>query len=448
MPDVFESRNITYPNIVPMKLNRTLLMVVLLLAIAGKGMAQVIFTETFGQTTVRQTSPYMPPGSYAWADPNGNSDQQEIENNYYAVIAPANIGDAWPVPAWWFWTGAEPTGNTWGGANNPSTPNGNADHTGDPNGAVLVVNAGSVLNGFYSRTATITKGNSYRLSFWVYLVNASSMISMQVKDPSTQTVIGSEMSAFLSTAGSWQQLTYDFQFPASCTGGNQVQVYLANGLSNNTGNDYYIDDIMLETLAGPAGNTLQCPAAPMLLASNDLTLAANANGKNVELFWTVGHVQDFKAYELERSYDGTGFGTIGAVTASAAGVSGRFGYADVPYNSFAAGVTGSIYYRVKAIRADGSFVYSEVVPVSFRDNGNNVIAWPQPAAPMSAVTIAWTNTGAAGVAIFDATGALVRKAADVKGGRYTAGGLKSGMYIITITGEQGRAVATRKIIVL
>ena len=92
MPDVFESRNITYPNIVPMKLNRTLLMVVLLLAIAGKGMAQVIFTETFGQTTVRQTSPYMPPGSYAWADPNGNSDQQEIENNYYAVIAPATAG--------------------------------------------------------------------------------------------------------------------------------------------------------------------------------------------------------------------------------------------------------------------------------------------------------------------------------------------------------------------
>lgn len=430
-----------------MKLNRTLLLAGLLTAFANKGMAQVIFTETFGQTTVRQTSPYMPPGSYTWADPNGNSDQQEIENNYYAVIAPANIRDAWPVPAWWFWTGAEPTGNTWGGASNPSTPNGNADHTGDANGAVLAVNAGSVLNGFYSRTVTITKGSSYRLSLWVYLVNASSMISLEVKDPSTQTVIGSQMSAFLSTAGSWQQLTYDFQFPASCTGGNQVQVYLANGLSNNSGNDYYIDDIMLETLASPAGSAIQCPSSPVLLAANDLKLAANASGKSVELSWTVGNVQGFRTYELERSYDGMGFNAIGAVPASAGGISGRFGYGDEPYNSFAS-AQGSIYYRIKAIKADGSFAYSEVVPVSLRDNGNNVTAWPQPAAAMSPVTIAWGNTGTANVAVFDASGGLVAKAANVKGGRYTTRGLRSGMYIITITGEQGKGIAARKIMVL
>ena len=31
--------------------------------------AQVVFSESFGQTTVRQTSPYMPMASYSWGIP-------------------------------------------------------------------------------------------------------------------------------------------------------------------------------------------------------------------------------------------------------------------------------------------------------------------------------------------------------------------------------------------
>ena len=433
-----------------MKRTRTLVAVMLLLAFASnKGMAQVIFTETFGQSTVRQTSPYMPSASYAWADPNGNTNQQQIENDYYAVIAPANIRDAWPAPGWWFWTGPEPTGNTWGGMNNASSPNGNTDHTGDPDGAVLVVNAGSTLKGFYSRSATLTPGNSYRLSFWLYLVNPSSMIGLQVIDPSTQTVLGSVNSAFLSTTGSWQEVVYDFQFPASCSGSNVVQVYLANALSNNAGNDYYIDDVSLVTLATPAADIIVCPSVLTLLANNGMKLTAGANGKTVDLSWTLNSAPGFTSYELQRSNSSIDFGTIHIKKASAAGIAGTFSYSDVSYNGVTAGIPASLYYRVKAVRADGSFEYSEVLAVSLKNNNsNNLVVYPQPAAAMSPVTISWNNTAAARVDIFDMSGALVSKAADIRGGRYTTGGLRSGMYVVKVTGQSGGGVVTRKIMVL
>src|SRR3982750_2964113 len=76
--------------------------------------AQVLFNETFGQSTTRLTSVYMPTGGFAWGDPGGSTNEKAIENNYYAVIAPANIKDAYPVPYYWFWTGLQPAGNTGG----------------------------------------------------------------------------------------------------------------------------------------------------------------------------------------------------------------------------------------------------------------------------------------------------------------------------------------------
>ena len=416
----------------------------LLIGVAQQNTAQVIFNETFGQTTTRQTSAYMPAGSYTWADPNGTQNQKQIENNCYAVIAPANIRDAWPVPSWWFWTGPEPVGNTWGGANNPSTPNGNADHTGNANGAVLVINAGTILDGFYRRTANLAPGNTYRLSAWVYLVNPSSTISMRLIDPEDGDVLGSYTSPFLSTTGSWQQLVYEFTFPASCASmGRDVIVYMANGLSNNSGNDYYIDDIVLETIPFTGTNVIACPDA--LLALNRIDLTTRVNTDEVAVSWIVDDESDVQYYEIQKSINGTTFETIRKVAVTTANQSRTYKYNDLLYQSAIGYAASRLYYRIKAVRQTGSFHLSNIASVTIGKNNNGIAIYPQPAASTDIVHIAWANPAKMTIRIFDMSGRTVKVINNAGGGSVAINDLGSGMYVAELTNTSTYTVTSQKL---
>lgn len=416
----------------------------LLISAVLQSSAQVIFNETFGQTTTRQTSPYMPSGSYTWADPNGTQNQKQIENNCYAVIAPAHIRDAWPVPAWWFWTGPEPVGNTWGGANNPATPNGNADHTGNSNGAVLVVNAGTILDGFYRRTANLAPGNTYRLSAWVYLVNPSSMISMRLIDPEDGDVLGSYTSPFLGTAGSWQQLVYEFTFPASCASmGRDVIVHMANGLSNNSGNDYYIDDIVLERVPFTGANVIACP--DVLLALSRIDLSARTNTDEVTVSWNVDDESDVLYYEVQKSSNGTTFETIHKVPVTAPNQSRAYQYNDLLLHPVISSATARVYYRIKAVKQTGSYRLSTIVPVTIGKNGDNIAIYPQPASSTGTVYIAWANPARMNIRIVDISGRIVKVINNINGSGIGINDLKRGMYVVELTNTSAYTVTSQKL---
>jgi hypothetical protein len=420
---------------------------VLLVCAAQQNSAQVIFNETFGQTTTRQTSSYMPSGSYAWGDPNGTPSQKQIENNHYAVIAPANIRDAWPIPAWWFWTGAEPVGNTWGGANNPSTPNGNADHTGNPNGAVLVVNAGTILNSFYRRTVTLVPGNTYRLSAWMYLVNPSSMISMRIIDPQDGDILGSHASPYYSSTGNWQQLVYEFTFPSTCAGaGQDVIVHMSNALSNDHGNDYYIDDIVLEQISYSGTNMISCPHA--LLALNRIDLSAAVSTDQVAVSWAVDDESDVQYYEVQKSTNGIAFETIHKVAVTTPNQSLTYKYNDLLYKSAMDYTASRLYYRIRAVKQDGGFQVSAIVSVTMGKNNKNIVIYPQPASSMGTVHIAWANQAKMTIRIFDLSGRIVKVINNAAGGGIRINDLKSGMYVAELTNVGNNTVTSQKFQIL
>jgi hypothetical protein len=429
-------------------MNRTPLhytLTILLLCVALQSSAQVIFTETFGQTTTRQTCPYMPSGSYAWADPNGTQNQKQIENDYYAVIAPANIRDAWPIPGWWYWTGAEPIGNTWGGANNPSTPNGNADHTGDLNGAVLAVNAGTTLGGFYRRTANLIPGNTYRLSAWMYLVNPSSMISMRIIDPEDGDILGSSVSPFFSSTGSWSQVIYEFTLPSTCGSvGRNVIVHMANALSNNSGNDYYIDDIVLETISFSGTNVISCPNA--LLALNRIDLAATANTDEVAVSWAVDDESDVLYYEVQKSTNGTAFQTIRKEAVTALNQSRTYKHNDLL--SVMDYTASRLYYRIKAVKQTGSYQVSTTVSVTVGKNNKSITIYPQPASSMGTVHIAWANSATMSIRVFDLSGRVVKVINNARGNGVSINDLKSGMYVVELTNAGNSTVISHKLRIL
>ena len=104
-----------------------------LLAWGASAQAQA-FTETFGNTAGRVSSPYEPSGfTYS-----GSGD---VDDGFYTVTAPASLGGtSTPGQTWWDTT----TG----------------DHTGDAGGAVLVVNAGNELTDMYQRDFTVAGGRN------------------------------------------------------------------------------------------------------------------------------------------------------------------------------------------------------------------------------------------------------------------------------------------------
>ncbi|ADQ80491.1 PKD domain containing protein [Paludibacter propionicigenes WB4] len=201
-----------------------------------------IFYDSFGQHITRVTTPYMPGGSYVFADPNGTSAAKEIQDNYYAVIDPRHIVDAGQSS--YYWTSTSPTSFIPTGAR----PYYTTDHTGDTNGAVMVVNAGTTINYLYKRDLALKTGFRYRFSFWIYVVARSSQFSMEVVN-STNNTNKTFTGPVLNTEGVWTQYTLDFPVPLSSTNvTNNVSTGLQNKYSLVMGNDYYIDDILLSTL--------------------------------------------------------------------------------------------------------------------------------------------------------------------------------------------------------
>jgi hypothetical protein len=240
--------------------------ILLIMLISGFVFSQTIFNEDFGTSQSptssndygRKTSPYMPSGSFTYGTSKANSSTyaiNNIDNDRYAVVAPEFIYSG-AATGYYFWTLPSPGATGITGAPKPYTE----DHTtGDTNGAVMVINAGSTLNSFYQRNVNLEKGSCYRLSFWVYLVNASSQVGVEIKDVSSNAVLQSYSTAFLSTEATWTQYTIDFKMPTTCTS-SDIKIALKNIYSNNSGNDYFIDDIKLEKLSTCTATAISsCP---------------------------------------------------------------------------------------------------------------------------------------------------------------------------------------------
>ncbi|WP_312076363.1 hypothetical protein [Chryseobacterium sp.] len=245
--------------------------------------AQTVFFEDFGTSTTRQTSPYMPSGSFAFGAPynpssNTNYDVYMINNNYYAVVAPGYIKSQIKPNAneYYFWTAAHNANGVDALGLTPQTTI-VKDMSNSQNGAVMVVNGGTTLNSFYERNATVELGQTYKVSFYAYLVNSPMQISLDVKDVATNQILGTVNSGYVNTpntGGNWGS-AYElyFRMPASSSAcvGNQIKISLRNNLAQNQNNDYYIDNILLEKVANTPANTpvISCPINNTLDSDGD-----------------------------------------------------------------------------------------------------------------------------------------------------------------------------------
>lgn len=216
---------------------------------SGVNAQTVVFHETFGNADARVSSPYVPqarpgqePGYYSprltGAIPDGT----------YTIMRPQAVQS---ISAYW--------------VNLPT------DHSGDPTGALMVVNAGSILSDFYRRNFDVKPGFSYEISVWRYVVNADLTAnppkpvawSLQVKQVNSGTVlVNSNLISNNPTVRAWEESKFSFTIPASCAEarGMQATMALTNQSPITSGNDIYIDDIKVTELPLDPSLPSACPS--------------------------------------------------------------------------------------------------------------------------------------------------------------------------------------------
>lgn len=337
--------------------------------------------------------------------------------------------------------------NTW---HRPEWHN-TVDHTpSDVNGKMLVVNGQS--EEFYQKE--ISNGTTgfavgtYAASLFLINVNPPGVCAPNPLLPSITFIVEYNTAATggtwvpLQTVSSnnvpqtatptWIQLGGVFNLPAPA---QRFRLTLSNGTNSGCGNDFAIDDLMFAT----------CPeGGPMPVEF--LNISAAQKGSGVSVNWATASEINNEYFDVEKSIDGSNWATVTRVRGA--------GNSNVVknYNAYdAKPVAGYNFYRIKQVDIDGKFKYSSVVKVKISIDKVGVTVMGNPFVNVITVDFLSNKSEAVTLKLTDLSGRTVamdrwqiskgasRKVFD------KSSALQRGMYIFTVTGENGEVIYNNKL---
>ncbi len=285
-----------------MKLSKWSVPAVFLLG-AQVAIAQQVYLDTFGNSAVRKSSPFVPQTTggagatsfYKFADPAINTyPGHGIYDGSYAVVNPQNVRDTtvggfragnwWSVGAPYDATAPNPLP---GGFDVSEFYKNYKDHSGD-NGAVLVVNAGNVVNDIYRFPVALQANKTYTASAWILVDQGPTTTYFSVRDTNdtTQLIQGPDYNITTQTfiggdkrnGVAWVKQPFAFTTPtsAACPSSSfQYGVAYVNKNPTAGGNDFFLDDIGVfqEAAVIPTAPVLPCSSGtlPIVTANPDVS---------------------------------------------------------------------------------------------------------------------------------------------------------------------------------
>ncbi len=216
-----------------------------------------------------------------------------------------------------------------------------------------------------------------------------------------------------------------------------------NGLSANTSYDYACESI---SNGGPSGyGATQTFTTGVVLPIIGLDLMARRQGANVLISWSTQSEQNSAYFNVERSYDGIVFTTIGQVPA--AGVSNNIrNYQFTDVNA----AKSMIFYRLKMADADAGYKLSPVRVVAKSDGViKQFLLYPNPATSNITLVLNEAAKEDMQLQIINPMGQIVKNTRIVFGTqvfRLDVNELPEGIYILKLTGREG--VQSVKLIIM
>jgi hypothetical protein len=259
------------------------------------------------------------------------------------------------------------------------------------------------------------------------------------------------------------------------TGSSNLQIEMLNGTGPGTGYDQLVHSgnlvldgtlTVTETGVVPAGNypivqlssgtisgnfaTVNVPPSYLLfINASDIILRKtilplnwisftgnrNTNGNSIVLNWKTENERMTKAFEVERSVDGSHYVNIGTVKAKDPNEVKAYSFEDLHYNS------GANYYRLKQTDINGAFEYSKTIMVKAEDPINGtIVMFPNPAKGEVTIIVPehWLK---ADVIISNLSGQLIRQYEQVNS-RSLQVELPKGSYLVRFS-KGGQAVTAQ-----
>jgi hypothetical protein len=163
--------------------------------------------------------------------------------------------------------------------------------------------------------------------------------------------------------------------------------------------------ISYNALSGGSGISIQTPAitAPLLcqvLPVNFLYLSAIRNN-NIQLTWQVNNEAGIRGYTIERSFNGIDFIPAGTADVRLSGA-GQYSFVDL-----LAITAGDVYYRVKAVKANGDALYSTIATVKGTACSSEFFVAPNPVKDLASLMVTAAGGGMATLRLMDISGRLI-----------------------------------------
>jgi Secretion system C-terminal sorting domain len=234
-----------------------------------------------------------------------------------------------------------------------------APHTGNYQ-MVIKGSPSTTARAWFKTGVSVTPGASYFFSVFVARVdNTDPIINLDITAGAVVNNVASfDMSA--QPVGNWWRIQGQYTAPAGVT---SVTLSIRDGRTGGL-NNYTLDDLCFRA----------CPTC-IPLPVQSLELRSSLQGSTVGLKWvTVDEVNTSK-FIVQRSTDGINYSDIASKPAvGQSRTSTEYQLSDDIQSLLQSTI---IYYRIKAVDADGKFSYSNVVPVKLSKSGG-VQIWPNP----------------------------------------------------------------------
>lgn len=172
-----------------------------------------------------------------------------------------------------------------------------------------------------------------------------------------------------------------------------------------------------------------------------------ANG-TATLKWTTEQEVAFSHFNIQRSFDGIHFTTIGEVEAKGNQQRNQYGYTD-------AGLThrseAKVYYRLQLTDADGKYSFTKVIMFNLSQPAGSLRLFPNPALNDVTITIRQEKGGNAQLLLTDMKGMIVKKTSSSLSTGSTSltidcSAYASGTYLLTILTADGRKMNEKLVI--
>ncbi|MGQ0740589.1 MAG: kelch repeat-containing protein [Bacteroidota bacterium] len=161
--------------------------------------------------------------------------------------------------------------------------------------------------------------------------------------------------------------------------------------------------------------------------------------ETIRLQWSAEMETDFSHFNIQRSFDGTHFSTIGYVTGSGSGNRSDYNYSD---NDLLNRNLQKVFYRLQLMDRSRHFTYSKILRFDLKQTGSAITLFPNPAVHSLNLSFDQGKAGMTGLSIANMKGAaVIKQVENLPAGRISinidVGSLPSGVYILSVIREEG-----------